>query len=104
MRRVAKAAELAADGAVTALAGPEDGVGVELHRLDLAPESRLEWQAAAAGEHAVYVIAGSGLLEAGGAHFPLGAESVAWLEPGERCVFAAGGQGLRLLAAQAPAG
>jgi len=85
--------------------GPElfDGFGMVLEHHVLEPGERLRWDAPAdASERSVYVARGSGYAEVAGEQLALGHESALWLEPGEQCSFAAGDDGLELLAAVAP--
>lgn len=50
----------------------------------------------------IYVISGSGTAFVGGRRLPLETEDLLWLEPGDRCYFEAGAQGLELLQGYAP--
>jgi quercetin dioxygenase-like cupin family protein len=50
----------------------------------------------------LYVMRGSGTVIVNGAEFPLGHESILWLEPGERYRFVAGPGGLEILQGYAP--
>lgn len=53
-------------------------------------------------EAMIYVVAGSGVLEAGTDRHELGPESLVWLEPPATGVLRAGEGGLEVLAAEAP--
>jgi quercetin dioxygenase-like cupin family protein len=80
-----------------------DQGGFSLERLDVPAGESLAWQAGASGEHMLYVASGSGELVSGSERHPLGEESVAWLEAGERCELVAGDEGLAVLASSASA-
>jgi quercetin dioxygenase-like cupin family protein len=71
-------------------------------RLALEPRETAARVEAPAGESFLYVIGGSGRVQAAGESAALAAESVVWLEPGDTCELEAGDDGLRLLLAHAP--
>ena len=75
-----------------------------VERWDVPAGEATDWRRHERGESFLYVIAGEGSLElADGAH-ALAAESVVWLEPGDRYRLAGGEGGLAVLAAATEGG
>ena len=81
-----------------------DRAPLELERLDVAAGRASAWSEHGAGESFLYVIAGEGAIELAGGPQALAAESVVWLEPGDRYRLAADEAGLSVLAATVKGG
>jgi quercetin dioxygenase-like cupin family protein len=77
---------------------------VQLERLDVAAGRASAWREHGAGESFLYVIAGEGAIELADGPQALAAESVVWLEPGDRYRLAAAEDGLAVLAATVKGG
>ena len=77
-------------------------LALHARRLALEPRETAARVEVPAGEAFLYVIGGSGRVQASGESAVLFAESVVWLEPGDTCALEAGDDGLLLLLAQAP--
>lgn len=77
---------------------------LQVERILLQPGAESASYPPSDGERFVYVIRGKGQAYVGQQAFPLGAESVLWLEKGDTFYLEAGSDELEILLCQAPAG
>jgi len=77
---------------------------LHVERITLEAGKAAPTAGAADAERFIYVIRGAGQAHVAGEIYPLGPESVLWIDPGEACVLEAGAEGLEVLACRAPAG
>ena len=73
--------------------------GMSLERVSVEPGARGPEVVGGDGERFLYVIGGSGLA----GELPLAAETMVWIEPGDRLALSAGDDGLEVLVAGASA-
>lgn len=75
---------------------------LQVERIMLEATAKSSMFKAANAERFVYVIRGKGQAYVSGQAFPLGAESMLWLEKGDSFYLEAGADGLEILLCQAP--